>query len=182
MNQFVAFLRGINVGGRHKVPMAELKKAFLSLGFQNVETILNSGNVIFESDDSNFENLESRLEEHLAQNFKFPIPTIVRSSREIEQLYASNPFSDIRIGEETRLYISFFRKSRSAEYQFPWISPDGSFTILDVKDGIAISVLDLNISGTSEAMKSLEKLMGKEITTRNWKTIEKLIPKLKKVG
>ena len=75
---YVAFLRGINVGGHHKVPMADLRKELEKLDFENVETLLNSGNIIFEAIDDNEENLEKKISLHLEKSFGFPVPSIVR--------------------------------------------------------------------------------------------------------
>ena len=68
MKRYVAFLRGINISGKNKVPMAELKKAFEELGFREVKTYLNSGNVIFSSDDENIGSLTSRIETMIKEN------------------------------------------------------------------------------------------------------------------
>jgi len=76
--KYVAFLRGINVGGHHKVPMADLRKELEKLGFENVETLLNSANIIFEAISDYEENLEKKISAHLEKSFGFPIPTIVR--------------------------------------------------------------------------------------------------------
>ena len=69
---YIAFLRGINVGGHHKVPMAELKVEFTKLGYSNIITLLNSGNVIFNSDSANRQEIESRLTSQLETKFGFP--------------------------------------------------------------------------------------------------------------
>ena len=69
MKRYVAFLRGINISGKNKVPMAELKKAFEELGFREVKTYLNSGNVIFSSDDENIGSLTSRIETMIKEQF-----------------------------------------------------------------------------------------------------------------
>ena len=78
--KYVAFLRGINVGGHHKVPMADLRKELEKLGFENVETLLNSGNIIFEAISNNEGNLEKKISAHLEKSFGFPIPTVIRKS------------------------------------------------------------------------------------------------------
>ena len=95
--RYVAFLRGINVGGHHKVPMADLRKHLQALGFENIITILNSGNIIFSSDSDNTDELEHATSEFLKQTFGFPIPTMIRKADDIQQLFNSSPFEQIEI-------------------------------------------------------------------------------------
>ena len=179
MNQKnVAFLRGINVGGHHKVPMADLRKAFESLGFKNIITVLNSGNVIFESGDELPNQLEAVISQHLEDTFGFPIPTIARSARSIQEIYNEKPFEGIDVTKETRLYISLLKQEVITDLELPWKSDDNSFQILQESGLAVLSVLDLSINNTPKAMEILEKSYGKDITTRNWKTIERIIAKL----
>lgn len=169
--KYVAFLRGINVGGHHKVPMANLCTALKKLNLKNIVTLLNSGNIIFESIERDIEN---KISEHLEKVFGFPIPTIIRKSESIRDLLDSNPFKGAKISKDTRLYVSFLRKNSNNELKLPWRSVDKSYTIVGRKGKTIFSILDLSVSKTPKAMESLEKLFGKDITTRNWKTIERI--------
>ena len=171
MAKYVAFLRGINVGGHHKVPMKELKDILQNMGFKNIITLLNSGNVIFETNQAKISELESQIAQQLNSSFGFPIPVIIRSAENLKQLILSNPFSGIEITNETRLYISFLRNKPQTDLLLPWISEDKSFHILQIDGANIISVLDLGIGKTVKGMEALEKLFGKDITTRNWNTI-----------
>ncbi len=178
MTKFVAFLRGINVGGNHKVPMQELKDILLNMGFENIITLLNSGNVIFEAKPTEIAELESLIAQQLNSSFGFPIPVIIRSAENLKQLIQSDPFKGITVTKETRLYLSFLRKSPQIELQLPWISEDKSFRILKIDEANIISILDLSIGKTVKGMEDLEKLFGKDITTRNWNTILRIGEKL----
>ncbi|MEK6153107.1 DUF1697 domain-containing protein [Flavobacteriaceae bacterium 3-367] len=175
---YVAFLRGINVGGHHKVPMADLRQEMEKLGFQKVATLLNSGNIIFEAPTHKPEQLEKIISNHLEQVFGFPIPTLVRSAKTLEQLYKENPFQKIKVTKDIRLYVSFLKNDPAVELDLPWASADYSYRILNVRDKTILSVLDLAVSNTPKAMEALEQFFGKEITTRNWKTVERVMKKL----
>lgn len=177
-NKYIAFLRGINVGGHHKVPMAELRKELEKLNLENVETILNSGNIVFDATTDNLENLETQVSEHLEKAFGFSIPTILLRSELIYQLLENAPFKDIELTKETRLYVSFLKKDTDNNIKLPWSSVDNSFNILDKTGKIISSVLDLSISNTPKGMAVLEKNFGKDITTRNWNTIKRIEKKL----
>ena len=169
--KFVAFLRGINVGGHHKVPMQELKQILQNMGFENTITLLNSGNVIFEAKPLEIAKLESQITKQLNSSFGFPIPVIIRSTENLKELISINPFKEITITKETRLYVTFLRKSPQTEIPLPWVSEDKSFQILKIHEADIISVLDLSVGKTVKGMDALEKLFGKDITTRNWNTI-----------
>jgi len=180
MKTYIAFLRGINVGGHHKVPMADLKIELQKLGSKNVVTILNSGNIIFEHTNKDAINLEQTISTHLKKAYNFPIPTIIRSAETIQQLLHKNPFKTIEINKDIRLYISFLKEDKEANIQLPWSSNDLSYKILNKENKNILSVLNLSLSKTTKAMAVLEKYYGKNITTRNWNTIlriEKILPK-----
>lgn len=174
----VAFLRGINVGGHHKVPMTGLVSEFEKLGFKNVQTLLNSGNIIFDTDTNTSEDLESLISEKLEKGFGFPIPTIIRNAKIIDQLYKDAPFKDVKITKDIRLYVSFLKNINQTVLELPWSSLDNSYKIIEIRDKTILSVLDLSVFKTPNAMKVLENNFGKDITTRNWKTIERLVKKL----
>ncbi len=176
--KYITFLRGINVGGHHKVPMADLKKVLESLGFENITTLLNSGNVIFDAKNSDTKNLEELISKKLEKTFGFSIPTIIRNAETIQQLYKAAPFKDITIHKDIRLYVSFLKKDIQAELTLPWKSADNAFRIIAKSDNTILSILDLSVSKTPKAMHNLEKFYGKDITTRNWKTIARIANKL----
>lgn len=177
-NQFVALLRGINVGGHHKVPMDKLKKLMTDLGFQNVVTLLNSGNAIFETSQTDIPKMEKLLSEKLMQHFGFPIPVILVDAKEIFELLKLDPFQKIKLTKDTRLYVSFLKVSPKTKLTFPWISEDNSFQILGIKNKSIFSVLDLSISKSPKVMEALELMFGKEMTTRNWQTVLKIAEKI----
>lgn len=178
-NTFVAFLRGINVGGHHKVPMQALKKVFSSLNCSKIDTVLNSGNIIFNSDEPHLTVLQNNIEIQLKNQFGFAIPTILIPANEILQLNNSNPFKEINITNNTRLYISFFSNSLDASIKLPWVSADNSFNIIAYQKNYMLSVLDLSTNKTPKAMHLIETIAGKHVTTRNWNTIVKIASKLR---
>lgn len=187
--KYVAFMRGLNVGG-HQVKMTDLKSLFESIGFQNVKTLLASGNVIFETDSS---NIQSRIEESFQKKYGYESRTIIRSIAEIERLIKLDPFKDINVTKNTRLYITFLNhRSDSPDYvhagrhgvktpsgknfKIPYTSPDGTFKILHLSDSELSSTLELKDGkGTVDYMSVIEKEFGKDVTTRNWNTILRIM-------
>ncbi len=176
--QYIAFLRGINVGGHKKVLMAELRKRMEALGFVQVITILNSGNVIFTASDSEEGSLETKIAQELEKFFGFSVPVLVRKAEAVAHLLEANPFQEIEVTKDTRLYVSFLKEGPSTLPTLPWATEDNSYRILEVKDGVVCSVLDLSLTQTIKGMEALEQLFGKNITTRNWNTLLRVAKKL----
>jgi len=112
--RYVAFLRGINVGGHHKVPMSDLKKELEKLDFKNIITLLNSGNILFDAISNDIKKLEKTITIHLEKSFGFPIPTIIRKSEMITELFHSKPFKTVKVTKDIRLYVSFLKEYKEA--------------------------------------------------------------------
>ncbi len=173
--KYLALLRGINVGGHHKVPMADLRENFIAMGFSKVKTLLNSGNVVFEGKAEQEPLLEKELSQYLSNSFGFNISVLVRKEEEIQNVVIENPFNGILLHKDLRLYVTFLKESPKEEFPLPWTSPDGAFQILELKERMIFSVLDVSVYKTTDAMSALEKNFGKDITTRNWNTLLKLV-------
>lgn len=91
MEKYIAFFRGINVGGKNRVKMAELKQLFVELGFQDVKTYIQSGNVIFAADQDK-RAVTARISEAFATKFGFPSAIVIRTRTEIEHIMNALPF------------------------------------------------------------------------------------------
>lgn len=91
MKRYIALLRGINISGKNKIPMAELKAGVEKLGFREVKTYLNSGNVLFSSDEAGTEALSSRIETQIKNQFGFDIPVFVISKEDLEDVLHHAP-------------------------------------------------------------------------------------------
>ena len=102
--RYAAFLRGINVGGHAQVKMEDLRKIFESLGFKNVKTYINSGNVLFDA-EGNSKNLIKKIENKISKFFGYKISIFLISIKEIERVIKSNPFKKIKKDEIA--YVTF---------------------------------------------------------------------------
>lgn len=177
MDKYVVFLRGINVGGHKKVPMAELKKMLACMGFENIKTLLNSGNVVFETQKTDERELVKKISVELEKTFGFKIQTMVRSMEKIQQLIELDPFKEIQIDKDARLYATFLPEKIKSSLSLPYISSEKGFRILEKTDREVFSVLNLNELGSVAAMAIIEKEYGKDVTTRNWNTVKKIVKK-----
>ena len=93
MKRYIAFLRGINVGGQKKVLMKDLKALFQEIGFLNIQTYVQSGNVIFDSmEPEKAEKLELKIERALLANFNFEVIVIIKTHQDLKSIISENPF------------------------------------------------------------------------------------------
>jgi uncharacterized protein (DUF1697 family) len=124
--RFVALLRGINVGGRNMVAMADLREAFEAAGFDAVSTYIQSGNVLFESNAPST-SLEKRIEAALERRFHIPLVVMVRSHRQLRTIVERAPKG---FGQKPRLYHSdvvFLKKPLTAAR---------AMRVVDLRDGV----------------------------------------------
>jgi uncharacterized protein (DUF1697 family) len=184
---YVAFLRGINVGGHKPLNMADVRAALERMGFQNVRTVLASGNVLFDAADlgaapdgagvpKELSALGARIEAGLNQVFGYPISVAVRRVADLERLVASDPFKGVAITPESRLYVTFFAHPVENGTR---ISPDkreSDLEIVRVTPGEVLSAITLSPGwGTTQLMAHLEKVFGPGVTTRNWNTVIRIV-------
>ncbi len=176
MIKYVAFLRGINVGGNNPVKMDDLKKAFESLGFKHIKTILASGNVLFEGSEQNITFITEKIEKKLKEVFGHEIGVITRTVYELQHVYTKDPFKEITVTKETRLYVTFLSSKPKSSLKIPYESTDKNFKIIRATENELFSVLTLvPDTRTIDLMTILEKEFEKKITTRNWNTIMRIL-------
>src|ERR1700724_314310 len=107
MTAFVSLFRGINVGGHHKISMKELKAVHEALGLRDVLPYIQSGNVVFTSDDTDAVRLQKQIEDGFEKAFGFHVEVIVRSSAELRAIIAQNPFQG-QPGKESKWLVVLF--------------------------------------------------------------------------
>lgn len=94
MKTYIALLRGINVSGQKKIPMAELRELLSKEGLNNVQTYIQSGNVIFQTSDENKDKLELKIHNSIKAHFGFDVPILVKTPIELKQIFDDCPFSE----------------------------------------------------------------------------------------
>lgn len=173
MTGYVAFLRGINVGGRNLIAMPDLVKAFESAGYLNVRSHLQSGNVLFEAASTNSAELEVALDALLSGIFGTPIPTVVQSHEELRETIAHAPAG--HDSPELRSEVLFLKR--------PLTSEQAMQEMPELREGVdAIAAGDgvLYFSRVAaEARKTrINRLMGmpvfKQMTMRTWRTVTRI--------
>ncbi len=175
MTSFVSLLRGINVSGHNMIKMAELKTLYESLGFRNVTTYIQSGNVIFQTEKDDPASVEGRIERAIEKKFGSRVTVIVRKRAELASVIKANPFIGSNKIDEIRLYVTFLREkptpalvkavqpaaARSTD-QYKIL---GSEVYLYCPNGYGKTLLSNNF---------FEKQLKVAATTRNWNTVNNL--------
>ncbi|NJQ01035.1 DUF1697 domain-containing protein [Streptomyces zingiberis] len=174
---YAALLRGINVGGARKVPMADLRAVLTGLGYGRVRTLLQSGNAVFTAPDHRDPGrLAAEVERALAEWFGFPVVVVVRTAGELRAVVAANPFPDA--GAEPARHTVTFLSGRADPDRLDAVDPalyapdeyrvaDGGRELYGrFPDGL----------GRSRLTPLLDRRkLGVEATTRNWGTVTKLL-------
>ncbi len=173
MPRFVALLRGVNVGGNKRVPMAELRVALEALGYANVRTLLNSGNAVFDSTIRVSATHESRIKAAILDAMQIDVPVIVKSAKEYAAIESENSLAAATATDPSRLFVAFARDASALNGLAPilgLIQAPEQFRIgkeaayLGCPEGIS----------QSKAGEALLGKLGKAVTTRNWATALKI--------
>jgi uncharacterized protein (DUF1697 family) len=177
MTRRVAFLRAVNVGG-HTIRMTDLRASFERLGFEAVETFIASGNVIFDSPETNEEKLELVVERGLEADFGYPIETFVRSIGEVAEIAKRDPFDrDDPAGDGRKVFVAFLDRRPTPEATrrlLELATEDDRFAVV----GREAWWLRHGGIGTSPfAAGFIEKTLGLPSTIRGQPTIQKLAAK-----
>ncbi len=107
MPNYIAMLRGINVSGHKIIKMEHLRASFAALGFSNVKTYVQSGNVVFESASDSAASLTKRIEERIMRDFGFSVPVFLKTSKELEKIIQRNPFLKAPALDRSKLHVTF---------------------------------------------------------------------------
>lgn len=173
MTQYIAFLRAINVGGR-MVKMEDLKKIMAMPGIKNVRTYIQSGNVVFDSEEADKEVLVKKIETKLQKALGFEVKTLIRSMPDIEEIVKKNPFK--KPAEDMALHVSFLsaKADDALVEQLQALQTEAEqFRVADTE--VYILVRKGAYGETKFSNTFLEKKLKVSATTRNWATVNKML-------
>ncbi len=177
MTKYVALLRGITPSNPD-MRNEKLRAVFQDIGFQNVQAVISSGNVLFETQSKNVKELESCIEKALFKELDIKSTTIIRSKDELELIVNQNPFKDRNAGLKFKFNVTFLKDDPNIKLKFPYHSENKGFVVLCKYHCTIYSIVDLSRGKTPDLMRWLEKEFGKNITTRTWKTVNRIIKRL----
>ena len=172
MNTYIALLRGINVSGQKKVPMAELRELLSKVGLKDVQTYIQSGNVVFRSSENEAEKLASLIQNAIEKRFGFEVPTLVKSSIKLQEIFDACPFPE---DEKTESYfvLLFASLSKALVDEVSKMSyPSETFVITDDCVYLCSSAGYGNAKCDNNFFERKLKITA---TARNYKTMVKLL-------
>ena len=175
MTKYIAFLRGINVGGHKLIKMDNLRGIFKSMGLSNIRTYIQSGNAGFETKESDKEHLKIKIEKHLKKKLGYHVPVLLRELSALENMLARDPFKGYTDNEQIKLYVCFLEKPPDKIPILP---------LINQKEGLElIKIIKTDAYLISHPIKGrygfpnnfIEQELQVISTARNWNTVVKII-------
>jgi uncharacterized protein (DUF1697 family) len=171
--KYAAFLRGINVGGRTSIKMENLRACFAALGFEQVKTYIQSGNVVFETGKTDDEKLAAKIEAAVEEEF-FKTPVMVRSFDELREIVASNPFAGEEF-EDKLFHVVFLREKLPDEKAARLLSNNRSEETFAVRDREVYCLLKRGVADSLLGKKYIDNKLKTPATARNWRTLNRIL-------
>ena len=176
MAVFLSILRGINVGNK-QIKMADLKKLYEELGFENVRTFIQSGNVVFESKTTT--KLAQKIEQKINEAYKFDVPVIIITEKELQKIIDLNPFLKQKNIELDKLHVTYLGEEPTKENITKTEAYNYAPDLFHIS-GKAVYVYCPNGYGNTKINNTFfENKLKVSATTRNWKTTNALLNLMK---
>jgi uncharacterized protein (DUF1697 family) len=172
---YIALLRGINVGGRNQIAMSDLRSLLTTSGFSNAQSLLQSGNLVFEGGRKTCAELEHLLESETAKQLIVRTDYLVRTSSEWAQIVAGNPFRDNAKNDPSHLIVMFLKKAPAADDVADLQAAIKGPEIVNVAGRHAYIVYPAGIGSSKLTTTLIEAKLGSRGTGRNWNTVLKLL-------
>jgi len=173
--QYISILRGINVSGQKKIKMADLKLLYQKLKFNNIETYIQSGNVVFESTLKSKTEIQSLIELAIKKHYKFQVPVIIRTVSDFEKIIKNLPFKSIDVEQHGTIVLVTLLADKPSKKLV-----DDIQQFVTLPDKLVIKNKEVylycpNGYGKSKLTNNfMEKKLNTEATSRNWKSIHKI--------
>jgi len=171
---YVALLRGINVGGHAVIKMSDLKKMFEQLGFSDVSTYIQTGNVIFSSNEKNKDRLAALIEKKFKSITRYEVKVFLLTNDRLKKAASRNPFEPEKRDKEQRCHLMFLSGKPDAEHIKSLMNLKGEEYRFHVHDDVLYYAYDNKFAGNRRNI-DFEKVLGAKGTSRSWKVINKLI-------
>lgn len=172
--KFVALLRGINVGGKNIISKEELHELFEDLGYQGVRTYIQSGNILFKSDEENLKKLTSRIEDELSKRFSYPARAVVLSENQYESALAAAPKSWGKDDQQKHNALFLLNESTPEEVSLKLPAPKPAIELIEPREKVVFWSVSKEALTKTSYMKLAKLPFYQEVTIRNHNTVFKL--------
>ncbi|MBV9214631.1 MAG: DUF1697 domain-containing protein [Acidobacteria bacterium] len=180
MPRYVALLRGINVGGKNMIKMEKLRETFAGLGFENVKTYINSGNIAFDCRSPRVSKgltpdaiLAAKIRTAIKTDFGFDISTMVRSMDEMNNIVNNNPYVG-KFDDDRYCHVFFLEKALTAEQESLLMEHATNDEFITVHGNTVYNMLKISILDSALGKGFLDRKLKIVNTARNWRTTKTL--------
>lgn len=175
MNQYIAFFRAINVGGYNKIKMQDLRDLFISLSFKEVKSYIQTGNIIFKTDNDDEQEISNSIISKVKIDFGYDVKLLLMKECDLIKAAENNPFATAENIEEKRLHMIFLSETVKPEDINKLKSLNSDRDKIEIGNKVAYLLCYDEYRKTAFGNNKLEKILKVQGTTRNWNTVSKVI-------
>lgn len=172
--KYVALLRGINVTGKNMIKMETLRATFESLGFEDVKSYINSGNLIFKTAKTDDAKLATKIHDAIQKEFAFDISVMVRPMAKIEEIVAWAPFKG-QFESHKDVHVFFLNEKLTAEQEALLLAQGNENEVFAIFGRHVACLLKIHITDSAVGKGFIDKKLKVAATGRNWRTVNKLL-------
>ena len=176
IERYLVMPRGINVGTRNRVPMAELRSQLADEGYAGVATVLQSGNVVVSTESDRPDEVAGAMQRLLSDEFDVNVPCVVRTANQVRRVLERNPLQEI-VSDPSRYLVNFLSKEPDPEVVGALLEEDHSPEAIAIEGSEAYVWTPDGVKAMTLSYAYLEKRFGVVATARNWNTLEKIVAK-----
>ncbi|HEV8590631.1 MAG TPA: DUF1697 domain-containing protein [Pyrinomonadaceae bacterium] len=171
--RYIALLRGVNVGGKNMIKMETLREMVASLGFSNVKTYVNSGNVAFDAKKASDTTIAKKIHDAIDKELGMDISVMVRSADEIKKIISKNPY-DGQFENDKYLHIFFLNEELSKEDRDRLLANNSDVEFISIDGRTIYYMLKISILDSVLGKGFIDKKLKIPSTARNWRTVNKV--------
>jgi len=174
MPVYIAMLRGINVLGRKTIKMESLRASFEALGFRDVKTYIQSGNVIFRTAQNSSASVAKMIRDRILRDFGFPVSIVLITSKDLQKVVQRNPFAKKKAIDPSKLHVTFLAEppAKTAWKNLRALSGEPDQFLAGTQE--IYIYCPAGYGRTKLSNTAFERMLSVAATTRNWKTVNKL--------
>jgi uncharacterized protein (DUF1697 family) len=162
--------------------MDALRGLFRDIGLEGVRSYIQTGNVFFQSDETDTQALRTTIERHLRSSLGYEVATCLRTVDELERLLARDPFRAVTPSPDNRLAVTFLAAPVDTPLPVPYSTPDGAYEVIDMTPTELFVVWHLQNGRPGSSYGKLEQRVGVPGTTRFWHTTAKILAAARQTG
>jgi uncharacterized protein (DUF1697 family) len=181
MAVIISMLRGVNLGSHNRLKMEELRALYVSLKLREAQSYVQSGNVIFRSDEKDLVALGSRIEGAIEKKFRFRLPVILRTTGELRKAIAKNPFAKRRDIEPSKLLMIFLDRDPGREIREQVLKIDTAPEELRMEGREVYIYFPNGMARPKMKWPAIERVLKTQWTGRNWNSVRKMMEMAEKL-